>query len=61
MSSNTDVVDVLAARNLNAMFVFTVAMGVTALLMAWEIVVLAVKAWAVRREVNRHVVESQLA
>ncbi|MCJ1399321.1 hypothetical protein MMC11_002523 [Xylographa trunciseda] len=52
MSSNTDVVDVLAARDLNAMFVFTVAMGLTALLMAWEVVVLAVKAWAVRREVR---------
>ncbi|MCJ1432592.1 hypothetical protein MMC27_001949 [Xylographa pallens] len=50
MSSNTDVVDVLAARDLDAMFVFTVAMGVTALLMAWEVVVLAVKAWAVGRE-----------
>ena len=50
MSSNTDMVDVLAARDLDAMFVFTVAMGVTALLMAWEVVVLAVKAWAVGRE-----------
>ncbi|MCJ1390863.1 hypothetical protein MMC18_003724 [Xylographa bjoerkii] len=52
MSSNSDMVDVLAARDLNAMFVFTVAMGLTALLMAWEVVVLAVKAWAVRREVR---------
>ncbi|MCJ1285749.1 hypothetical protein MMC26_005090 [Xylographa opegraphella] len=50
MFSNTDVVNVLAARDLNAMFVFTLAMSLTALLMAWEVVVLAVKAWAVERE-----------
>ncbi|MCJ1477044.1 hypothetical protein MMC13_005715 [Lambiella insularis] len=46
MSSNQDMVESLDARQLNAMFVFTVMMGVTATLMAWEIIVLAIKAWA---------------
>ena len=36
--------------DINAMFVFTVAMGFTAFLMAWEVVVLAIKGWAERRQ-----------
>jgi hypothetical protein len=36
--------------NLNAMFAFTVTMGFTNFLMAWVIIVLAIKGWAVRRE-----------
>ena len=32
------------------MFVFTVTMGVVMILMAWIVVVLAIKGWAVRRE-----------
>jgi len=36
--------------DLNAMFAFTVTMGFTAFLMAWEIIILAIKGWAVRRE-----------
>lgn len=39
----------MEAYNLNAMFSFTVTMGLTAFLMAWTIIVLAVKGWAVRR------------
>jgi hypothetical protein len=37
-------------NNIHAMLVATVTMGVTAILMAWIIFVLGVKAWAVARE-----------
>lgn len=47
---NKDTVGAMEAYNLNAMFSFTVTMGLTAFLMAWTIVVLAVKGWAVRRQ-----------
>ena len=50
MASNKDMVDGMEFYKLNAMFVFTVVMGLTAFLMAWEIVVLAIKGWAVKRE-----------
>lgn len=36
--------------NLDEMFMYTVTMGLVGLLMAWEVIVLAVKGWAVRRE-----------
>lgn len=49
MASNKDTVHTIERYDLNAMFVFTVTMGFTAFLMAWTIVVLAVKGWAVRR------------
>lgn len=39
----------MEAYNLNAMFSFTVTMGLTAFLMAWTIIVLAVKGWAIQR------------
>lgn len=35
---------------LDAMFVFTVTIGIVMLLMSWIIVVLSIKAWAVRYE-----------
>jgi hypothetical protein len=35
---------------LDAMFMYTVTMGLVGLLMAWIVVVIAVKGWAVRRE-----------
>ena len=50
MGSNGDFVRSMEARGLHAMFMFTVTMGLTAFLMAWEMCVLAVRAWAVRRE-----------
>jgi hypothetical protein len=37
-------------NGLDAMFIFTVSMGVITFLMAWIIVVVAIKGWAVRRE-----------
>ncbi|KAF1988254.1 hypothetical protein K402DRAFT_411626 [Aulographum hederae CBS 113979] len=50
MMSNTDTVESLEYNNLDAMFVFTVTMGVACLLLAWTTIVLALKGWAVRRE-----------
>jgi hypothetical protein len=35
---------------IDAMFTFTVMMGFTALMMAWIMIVVAVKGWAVRWE-----------
>ncbi|KAL8774978.1 MAG: hypothetical protein Q9209_000457 [Squamulea sp. 1 TL-2023] len=49
IASNKDTVAAIERHDLNAMFIFTVTMGWTAFLMAWEIVVLAIKGWAVRR------------
>lgn len=48
MASNRDTVAAMEHYNLHAMFPFTVTMGFTSLLMAWAILVLAVKGWAVR-------------
>jgi Protein of unknown function (Ytp1) len=39
--------------DLDAMFMYTVTMGLVGVLMAWEITVLAIKGWAWRRE-NSH-------
>ncbi len=36
--------------HLDAMFMYTVTMGLTALLMAWVILMVALKGWAARRE-----------
>lgn len=38
---------------LDEMFVYTVTMGFVGLLMAWVVLVLALKGWAVRRESSR--------
>lgn len=35
---------------LDAMFLYTVTMGMVGLLMAWVVVVLAIKGWALRLE-----------
>ena len=48
--SNKDTVAALESYDLDAMFTFTVTMGLTTLLMAWTTVVLAIKGWALRRE-----------
>ena len=50
MASSTDTVAAMEFNKLNAMFTFTVTMGVITFLMAWIIVVIAIKGWAVRRE-----------
>ena len=49
MASNKDTVAAMEEYNLNAMFTFTVTMGFTAFLLAWTIIVLAVKGWALRK------------
>jgi Protein of unknown function (Ytp1) len=50
MASTKGVIRVMEEHHLMAMFVFTVCMGLTAFLMAYEMVVLAIKGWAIRRE-----------
>lgn len=50
MASTKDIIHMMEVNKLNAMFLFTVTMGFTAFLMAWEIIVLALKGWATRRE-----------
>ncbi|KAF2846014.1 hypothetical protein T440DRAFT_250260 [Plenodomus tracheiphilus IPT5] len=59
MVSNKDTVAVLEGYGLDAMFIFTVTMGFTALLMAWTTVVIAIKGWAVRRENSSWYAKSQ--
>ncbi len=39
--------------HLDAMFLYTVTVGLVGLLMAWVILVIALKGWAVRREAAR--------
>jgi Protein of unknown function (Ytp1) len=50
MASTRDVIRIMEDRGLMAMFIFTVCMGFTAFLMAYEIIVVAIKGWATRRE-----------
>jgi small-conductance mechanosensitive channel len=50
MASTRDLIRIMQEYDLMAMFVFTVVVGFTAFLMAYEILVLAVKGWAIRRE-----------
>ncbi|PYI11570.1 integral membrane protein [Aspergillus sclerotiicarbonarius CBS 121057] len=50
MLSTRSVIDLLEKYDLDAMFVFTVTMGLTAFIMACEILAIAIKAWAVKRE-----------
>ena len=49
IASNKDTVAAMEHYGLHAMFPFTVTMGFTAFLMAWAIIVLAVKGWTLRR------------
>lgn len=46
----SDIMDVMVWYDLDAMFTFNIAVGLSAFIMAWEIVVIAVKAWAEKRE-----------
>lgn len=39
--------------DLDAMFMYTVTMGLVGVLMAWTVIVLAIKGWAVRKEIGR--------
>ncbi|EFQ30487.1 hypothetical protein CGRA01v4_10040 [Colletotrichum graminicola] len=53
MASASDTIEGMEHYNLDAMFMYTVTMGLVGLLMAWEIIVLAIKGWAVRKETGR--------
>jgi hypothetical protein len=50
MASTKDIIYYMETSNLMAMFVFTVVMGITAFIMAYEIIVLSLKGWATRKE-----------
>ncbi|PIG85786.1 integral membrane protein [Aspergillus arachidicola] len=50
MLSTRNVVDAIEFYELDAMFIFTVGMGVTAFIMACEILAIAIKAWATKKE-----------
>jgi len=50
MASARDVIASIELYEINAMFVFTVSMGIIAFLMAWILVVLTIKGWALRKE-----------
>jgi hypothetical protein len=39
--------------DLMAMFLFTVCMGLTAFIMAWTIIVLAIRGWAEQRRIRK--------
>ncbi|KAI0002365.1 hypothetical protein F4779DRAFT_635236 [Xylariaceae sp. FL0662B] len=54
MASASDTVSGMIHYDLDAMFMYTVTMGLVGLLMAWIIVLLALKGWAVRKESGRN-------
>ncbi|KAK6537945.1 hypothetical protein TWF694_010840 [Orbilia ellipsospora] len=51
--SNSQTVDAFNEMNVDGMFAFTLAIGVTALLMAYQTLMVAMKGWAVKREAAR--------
>ncbi|KFZ02629.1 hypothetical protein V500_00060 [Pseudogymnoascus sp. VKM F-4518 (FW-2643)] len=53
MASSRDTVVSMEYNNLDAMFVFTVTMGLVSFLMAWIILIVALKGWALQKE-RRH-------
>ncbi len=53
MASTKDIVLWMEAKNLMAMFLFTITSGLTAFIMAYEILVISLKGWATRREIQR--------
>ncbi|KAK5653554.1 hypothetical protein OQA88_8813 [Cercophora sp. LCS_1] len=53
MASASDTVSGMIHYELDAMFMYTVTMGLAGLLMAWIVMMVALKGWAVRRESGR--------
>ena len=53
MASSSDTVAGMIHQNLDAMFMYTVTMGLVGLFMAWEIILIAIKGWAVRKEAGK--------
>lgn len=52
-ASSSDTIDGMIHYDLDAMFFYTVTMGFVGLLMAWMVLLLALKGWALRREAPR--------
>ncbi|KAL4977457.1 hypothetical protein BDW66DRAFT_132370 [Aspergillus desertorum] len=52
MLSTRNVVEALEYYELDAMFATSIALGLTAFIMAWEIVLIAIKAWAVKHQIR---------
>lgn len=46
--------DVMDRYDLDAMFTFNVAVGFSCFIMAYEIIVLAIKVWAVKKTAQYH-------
>lgn len=53
MLSNTDTIEALEYHDLDAMFVFTNVLALTAILMAWVAMCLAIKGWGQKKEALR--------
>ncbi|KAK2610336.1 hypothetical protein N8I77_003779 [Diaporthe amygdali] len=53
MASSGDTVNGMIHQNLDAMFMYTVTMGLIGVFMAWEIILIAIKGWAVRKEAGK--------
>jgi hypothetical protein len=52
-SQSSDTVLAMEFNDIDAMFVFTVTMGVVMFLMAWIVMVIAIKGWATNRQLKR--------
>lgn len=52
MASSRDTVKSMEYNDLDAMFVFTITMGLVSFLMAWIILTIAVKGWALRKQMR---------
>jgi hypothetical protein len=50
MNSAADTVWAIESNGLDAMTIFTFTMGLAGIILAWEVVVFAIKGWAVRKE-----------
>ena len=54
MASTRDIIKMLDRNELHALFILTVMIGFTCLLMVWTVILYCVKGWAVRREAARN-------
>lgn len=54
---SSDTIDGMIHHELNPMVLYTVTVGIAELLMAWEMIVLAIKGWALHREMRLRVTE----
>ena len=53
MLSNKDTIEALEYRDLDAMFIFTIVLALTAIFMAWVAICLAIKGWGQQKEALR--------